>query len=489
MDFKQIPDTLLVPGTYQEIDNSLAGTTSTAKKILLVGLVLENAKAKECEVIRVTNAVKAAEHFGYGSQLAIMVENFYNVNKESDIELYALPVLGSGIAYEETFTVALKTAESGSIYVAINEKTATVNYSKSDTAESIAALVVASINSIFNSPVSASSKVIESEDKNEVTLTVVSLAKGLEGIRVSFEAEGVSFTSKNKIDAKYTPIADWSKYFEALGNVRYNYFVLGMEDVDGLKAWSKELEDRYSAIRQISGRLFSYLSGNVGDITEEKSIIGKASKVNSPHIVILPYTDIVALPCGFITKIAITAINKLASDPAANTYYLEVKDLEALKEIATKEREELLQSGVATWIIDHEGNVRIERLVTSYTKNADGAKDTSYLDVQIVETVDAIRDYINNEARKRFGSWKLANTEEYFGSGSKVMTPAVFKSFLAELYKTIFIEEKQWAEDFDSYNKSIKVEVKKDSKTRLEYMHSPILIGQFYQACGLNQFR
>jgi phage tail sheath gpL-like len=108
--------------------------------------------------------------------------------------------------------------------------------------------------------------------------------------------------------------------------------------------------------------------------------------------------------------------------------------------------------------------------------------------VQVVETVDAVRTYINAEARKRFKTWKLATTEENFGSGSKVMSPGVFRSFLAELYSEVFIKEKQWCQDFEGYLTSIKVEIKAGSKTRLEYSHQPILIGQFYVGAGLLQF-
>jgi phage tail sheath gpL-like len=103
--------------------------------------------------------------------------------------------------------------------------------------------------------------------------------------------------------------------------------------------------------------------------------------------------------------------------------------------------------------------------------------------------VDAVRTYINAEAKKRFKTWKLAGTEENFGAGAKVMTPGVWRSFLAELYSQVFIKDKQWCQDFDGYSKSIAVEIKKDSKTRLEYSHQPNLIGQFYIGAGLLQFK
>lgn len=96
---------------------------------------------------------------------------------------------------------------------------------------------------------------------------------------------------------------------------------------------------------------------------------------------------------------------------------------------------------------------------------------------------------INAAAKRTFKTWKLAGTEENFGSGAKVMTAGVFRSFLAELYSEVFIKEKQWCQDFDGYKKSILVEIKAGSKTRLEYLHQPNLIGQFYIGAGLLQFK
>ena len=153
------------------------------------------------------------------------------------------------------------------------------------------------------------------------------------------------------------------------------------------------------------------------------------------------------------------------------------------------DRQALLLNGISTYKVDGSGTLLVERVVTSYTENSDGARDTSYLDIQVVETVSAIRTKINQEARKRFKTWKLARTEENFGAGSKVMTPGVWRSFLAELYQSFFIKEAQWFQDFESYKNSIIVEVKAESKTRLEYRHRPVLIGQFYVGAGLNQFQ
>jgi phage tail sheath gpL-like len=70
--FKQIPAALLVPGQYEEIDNSLAGAQGDIKKVLLAGYKLPDAQAETLKPVQVISASKADRLCGAGSDLAIM---------------------------------------------------------------------------------------------------------------------------------------------------------------------------------------------------------------------------------------------------------------------------------------------------------------------------------------------------------------------------------------------------------------------------------
>jgi phage tail sheath gpL-like len=205
--------------------------------------------------------------------------------------------------------------------------------------------------------------------------------------------------------------------------------------------------------------------------------------------VLVPRLANAQLPGEWAARWCAIACRILADDPAANTYDLMIPGLRSGLEIAADTRQVMLMAGIATYRLDTAGNVLIERLVTSYTENTDGGRDTSYLDIQVPETVDAVRTCINAEAKKRYKAWKLSGTEENFGPGAKVMTAGIFRSFLCELYQAVFIKDKRWCQDFDGYKGSLIVEVKSGSKTWLEYSHQPNLIGQFYIGAGLLQFK
>jgi phage tail sheath gpL-like len=483
---RQIPASLMVPGQYQEVDNSLAGAVGDIKKVLLAGYKLASAPTPAGKPIQVLGDIKAAELCGYGSDAAIMAKEFLAINKVEECWILPLAEPEAGTKWSVPFTVAVTTAGPGSIEITVNGKTLAAAVDAGDDAEAIAAAITAAVNSDVNLSVEAAA------DGNTVTLA--SLVKGYlsdyNAADIAVKAPGVTVT-KGAIahgTGGNLPI-NIGELFPAIGGIRFNYIVSELDAPAHIKNLADELESRYGATRQIGGRAFVALTGEVGSATESGTMLAKAEAVNSPHIVLVPRGNNPGLPCVWAARFCAVACRILADDPAANTYDTKVPDLAADSEYGFDTRQKLLEAGIATWRLDTVGNVLIERLVTSYTENTDGGRDTSYLDVQVTETVDAVRTYINAAAKKKFGKWKLAGTEENFGSGARVMTPGVWRSFLAELYQEVFIKEKQWCQDFESYAKSIIVEIKADSKTRLEYSHQPNLMGQFYIGAGLLQFK
>jgi phage tail sheath gpL-like len=383
----------------------------------------------------------------------------------------------------KSFTVTAETAGEGAVTITVNGTTLAAAVSAGATAGEIAAAIAAWINGEENLPVEAVAK--------EGEVIVSSVVKGTWGnhttVSVTTAVSGVAIIPYPATAG--TGAANTAALFPGLGGTRYHYFISDFDDAGNIAVLAAELESRYGALRQIGGRAFIALSGQIGSATEEGSVIAQAAAVNSPHIVLVPRLENAQLPGEWAARFAAPAIRRLADDPAANTYDIQADGLTAGTEVDFDTRQKLLEAGIAAWRLDPVGNVLIERLVTSYTENSDGGRDTSYLDVQVTETVDAVRTYINAEAKKRYKSWKLASTEENFGAGSRVMTPGVFRSFLADLYQSVFIQEKQWCQAFDSYQASVLVEVMAGNKTRLQYRHQPVLIGQFLTGAGLLQFK
>jgi phage tail sheath gpL-like len=480
---RQIPANLLVPGQYQEIDNSLAGSQGDIKKALMIGYKLATSEAENGKPVNVLSAAAAHQLFGYGSPAAIMAETFLALNKVEELYVLPIPEPEAGTAWKKGFTVSGSAAVAGAVRIEVNGRSFDAAVIAGANAEAVAAAITARINSDLTLPVTA--------EAESGVVTVSSNVKGTvgnyNGVCIKSLATGVSVMGADATAG--TGVTDIKKYLNELGEVRYNFIASGFDDAGNIRASSDELESRYGAMRQIGGRMYIALSGVMGSKTDEGAMLAKAEEVNSPHIILIPRSKNPELPFVWAAAWCAVACRILADDPAANTYDTKITGLIGGMEFSADARQKLLEAGIATYRLDTAGNVLIERLVTSYTENTDGGRDTSYLDVQVTETVDAVRTYINAEAKKRFKTWKLASTEENFGAGAQVMTAGVFLSFLAELYQEVFIKEKQWCQDFDGYKKSIMVEIKAGSKTRLEYSHQPNLIGQFYIGAGLLQFK
>ncbi len=485
MTFTQIPDVLLVPGQYQEIDNSLAGASSEVKRALIIATMKASGTAQALVPVQIRSAAKAKLQFGNGSPAAIMTEKF--LAKNTIEELTVLPVAepSAGTKWSKVFTVSALNNKAGTIGFDICGQTGESGAAESEAPAAIAAGIVAGINSIDNCPVDAE---IDGEDPTK--FKVISGIKGITendiSVIITSNASGVTITPSAAVAA--TGTVDLTSAIAAMGETKFQYIMSEFSDADNIALLSAELTSRYSATRQIDGRCFIALTGEVGDASTEGTMLKKAQDANSPHIILVPRGISTQLPCVWAAVWCAMLCRRLADDPAANTSDIELAGLTGV-ELPFDDRQALLQAGVCTYRLDSTGTVLVERVPTSYTLNSDGERDTSYLDIQVVETVSAVRSYINSAARKRFKTWKLASTNENFGPGAKVMTASIWKSFLAELYLGTFIKEKQWCQDFDSYKASLIVSIKAGSKTRLEYQHQPVLIGQFYIGAGLNQFK
>jgi phage tail sheath gpL-like len=486
----QIPDSLLVPGQYQQIDSSLAGGTEDVKRALVIGIKSAAGSAEAGKAVEISSEARGRALLGAGSPCAELTREFLDLDTME--KLFALPLeeLGAGVAAVKKIAFTAVSVKAGLFVRYIGGLRVAMASEAGDTAAALASRFVAAVNAILNMRVEAS---INGAQTAEVLLT--SNVKGEVGNGIDIVAGLYGETDPSGITAVTSTVTlgagnpSVAAALAALGDVRYHYIITDLADAANLAAFATELEDRYGALRQIGGRVFVAISGAVGDATTAGSMIHQAESANSPHIVLIPRGQNPQSPAIWAGRFGAVAVRALAEDPAANTCGLEVPGLVATSSFSADERQDLLEAGVATWKQSPSGGVLVERLVTTYNLNAEGSRDTSYLDVQVVETVDAMRTVINQTAAKRYRSWKLASTEENFGPGAQIMTPGLMKSFLVELYQTVFIQEKRWCQDLDAYAKSILVEVAAGSKTRLNYRHRPVLIGQFLIGAGLNQFK
>ncbi|WGK68377.1 phage tail sheath protein [Candidatus Haliotispira prima] len=476
----KLPEELL-PGSKQLIEAQ--GTVSQTPTYLALGVMRSTGTATAGETVRVSSAGRARELFGKGSSVANQCIAFLANNRT--VECWALPLAepSSGTAAVWNLPLSGAATKAGTITRYCNGAVLNVNVKSGDDANAVGAAIVAAANAVSDLPVEASF----SAGDAHVTFTAHCKGSYVE-FRVDKE-EGVSDPAGVTVGAVTAATAgtgavDIAAVFATNTAERYWYFSSDVFDSQAMAAWQTELADRYTPNRQIDGRLFTCLSGAVGDVSTAGSMIKQAESLNSPHIIVVAKGEKNRQDTATIAALyAASAGGTFAADPAANIRKRLVQGFKVQQSYSDKDREALLQAGISTYTKDKLGQAYFDRTVTTYNETPEGANDTSYLDAYIVEAVSRLRQEINLAAETRFYDYKLAKVEGDYGPGVKVMTVTIWKAFLVNLYQQMFLTEKGWVQDIDGYKESILVKV--SSATRLEYVHEPRVIGNLLQTRGL----
>ena len=478
--FSQIPSALRVPGSYNEIDNSLAGASTGLKNVLLLGYKSSNGGADTNKVTSIGSVNDAGAKLGEGSMLFAMAKAYLEQNPFTN--LFALPVAepkGSATAASLTLTVAGTATVTGTLSFVLNGKTFEVSVADTNTATQVGDAVVSVVN------MAASLGLEATNNSGAVKISYIhkgSIHPNITITGIQSTASGITATPGSLVAGTGEP--DLATSLAGLDGTHYHYFINPFDDDTNMKTLSDELERRYSAMVQLGARAFMAKSGTADEL---KSWAGNQ---NSPHISTLGI-DIPTQASFCVASVyAAHTISQLSNDPSQPLNGLKLTGLETPKEsFAFEVRGNLLFKGISTFKTAVDGSVYLERPITLYTLDADGNADSSYLDIQVPETLDAMRGERNALIQKRFKGYKLSKDGATFAPGTKVMTPIAFKAFLLDLYKRVFMEERAFVEDYDHYKESLIVEVGASDKSRLDFQEEPTLIGRFYVAAGLTSFK
>ena len=219
--FTEIPEALLVPGQYQEIDNSLAGAAGDVKRALMIGTMAASGTAAAGKAVQVRSADKAKKLFGSGSPASVMVEEFLKHNTTE--ELWVLPIAepSAGLKWNRSFEITSSNAVSGSVEISINGKFSDVLVKDNATASDVAGSIVAAINGMENCPVEAE---VLSGESGKSSVKFSSVVKGVTGnyntVSINSLSKGVSIQAKEAVLGTLNPEIEVP--LKNLGAVRYH---------------------------------------------------------------------------------------------------------------------------------------------------------------------------------------------------------------------------------------------------------------------------
>ena len=340
-----------------------------------------------------------------------------------------------------------------------------------DRASDIAPQLVSEINENPLSFVAA-----ELSGNNDINLTAKQAgAIGLD-IPIGFNYNEFDFFPQGLEGAEITPMGssgrnpDISEVIGSLDEIQFNVIIMPYTDQENLRTLDTFLEDRWGPENPLDGHMF------IGSGENPERQIEIAESLNSRQITMLDAGNFPGPAHLFAAAVAGLNSRFASIDPARPQQTLEVRGVLPPKAPKKREvRDQLLKAGVSTTTAQ-SGKVYIERLVTTYTRNAIGSLDPSYRDLAVKQTLSFLRWDFRRLFASRYPRHKLAMSDERIGPGQAVLTPKSAKAEAVALFR-------QWelaglVEDIDQFKTEIVVQISPTDPNRLEFLMTPNLINQ-----------
>ena len=489
ISFNHIPAGIRVPLFYAEFDASQAGAFAQDQRTLLIGQMLAAGSAAAGAPVLVTRTDQALGLFGQGSMLHRMVAACRR--NDGFGEVWCLPLADHAAATAATGTLALTgpATAAGTLALYIAGQRVQQAVAAGATAAAIATALAATINAAAGLPVTAAA------DAGTVTLTA--RHKGALGnaidLRLDYRGELGGESTPAGLGVAITAMAggatdpDLAAALAGLGDGEYDFVACPYTDtanLDVIAAEWGEVTGRWSYARQVYGHVFAARAGTVAAL----STFGTAR--NDPHVTVAGLYASPTPPWELAAALTAVAAASLRIDPARPLQTLPLAGVLApapADRFTLAERQILLFDGIATLRIAEDGTVQVERLITTYQRNAWGVADPSYLDVTTLCTLVAVTRRMKAAIARKFGRHKLANDGTRFGAGQAIVTPRIVRAELIAQYGQM--EALGLVENAAAFAAHLIVERNADDPNRLDVLYPPDLVNQLRIFAVLTQFR
>ncbi|WP_449246431.1 phage tail sheath subtilisin-like domain-containing protein [Desulfarculus baarsii] len=483
--FDQIPENILVPGSYVEFDSSRAYESPLGlnQVLLLIGQKLATGTAKANEAVRVVRAEDADAKFGVGSQLAEMLRASFTAN--SYTERWAVPLTdnAAGVAATGSITFGGAPTADGTLNIWIGGRRVQVGVASGAALATIATNAAAAINADVRCACAATAA--------EAVVTLTCKHKGLWGndldVRINYYSDerlptGLTATIAAMSNGASNPVLDDA--ISALGDRQFHYIALPYTDAASLSALESELAERWGPLRPYDGIGFCAAPGT----SAELAALGESR--NSPHVCILGTGLSPSRPDCCAAILASTAAYYLNSNPARPLQTLTLRGMlppNELDRFTYAERNSLLYDGVSTYRVDSGGDCLIERVVTTYNQNALGVDDYAYRDVETLANLSDLRCQLRAMLSNSFPRYTLASNSTDVSPGAAVARPVDIWAKIVALCKQL--ETAGRLQSVNDFKDEIIVELSETDNSRVNILLPAKLMAQLRVIAAKVQFR
>lgn len=431
ISFNTIPVNLQTPGVFIEFaaSQNRKGLAPVPHRALLVGQMLGTGIAAALTPVKITGKGQGAAQFGKGSMLDPMCDAF--VAAAPYVELWAIGQVdnGAGAFAAGSISFTGPATAAGTLALYIGGTQVQVGVAVGDTATTVATNLVAAIAANSALPVTAA---VDGVHAYQVNLTA--RHKGLCGNTIDLRFNynqgdalpaGIAGTITAMSGGTANPAI--SSVLAALGDTQYTSIVCPYTDSTNLSALEAELAAAWSGVASNDGIAFATLSGTFSAI----DTAGDAR--NSQFLAPVGSQNTPTLP--WVQAAINAAVDESEPDPARPRQTLPLPGLlpPAVADRYTRtERNQHLTDGIGTFLVDAGGVCRVERTVTSYKTDANGAADNTYHDIETMRTLSALRYTARVRLVQKYPRCKLGQDGSV---GPNVVTPKAIRGEMVALYQ------------------------------------------------------
>lgn len=481
--FQEIPGggALRVPLFFAELDASRANLGGRLPKALIIGQQLSSGTLTPGVPVLCQGVAWTKQQAGAGSMLALMAAQYRDRDDFGPLWLLPLADDGAGVAATGTIVVSSAPTAAGTLTRLIAGQRVAVTVSASQTTAQVATALAAAINALTDLPVTAAA--------STSTVTLTARNKGLGGNEITVtttddaQPAGLALTVTQPASGAGNPVTALTNALAVLGDNNFDFIAMPYTDTASLDAIKAHLTTRWAWSKMLYGGAFACARGTLGTLTT----LGAGR--NDPHLCLMGVDS--APEPGWIWAADITAAAavSLRADPGLplQTVALTVLPPPVDKRFALGDQNALLFGGIATHTTDADGTVRIQRLITTYQKNAFGQPDDSLLDVERLYLVAVILRRLRTYIESTYGRMKLADDGTNFRPGARIVTPGMMQRALATEYRSM--EKDGLVQNAALFAKTLIVERDSGNRCRVNGSLPIVPVDQLRQVAVLAQLR
>jgi phage tail sheath gpL-like len=486
VEFTFYPTSNRVPGVFVEMDPSQANSGVALQRSLVIGQILATGTATPAFPVEVQSIAQVLQLCGQGSMLAQMAQDYLANDTFADLWLLPLQDNAAGVAATGSMTVVGPATGTGTLNLYIAGQLVQVGVASGDTAAVIATNIVAAIAAKPTLPVSAVAAT--------ATVTLTCHWKGLTGNDIDLRANylgalggesyppGVSVTFVAMSGGTANPLLPTA--LANLSDQTYDWIVTPYNDtasLDAMKTFFADDTGRWSWEEMLYGGGFSAVRGTLGVL----STFGEAR--NDQHMSIIGFNDSPDPVWTWAASIGAHCAASLRVDPGLPLQYIgtQLKAPPVPSRFDIAERNTLLYDGISTFRVADDGTVTMERMCTTYQKNAAGAADNSYLDVETMYGLMFVARDLTNFLLTRYARKKLVSDTTQILAGANTVNSTMIKASVVNEYRQL--EVAGAVQNSATFAQNIIVE---NAGNGLVKILAPVdLVNQLRQIAILLQFR